>query len=237
MKYIFVSAIAMAGLLLLMVGCGHEHGEGTHTHGDETHAAHEPELEPLSFTIWTKKSELFVEFPPLIVGKESRFAAHFSGMKSFKAIENGEVTVQLTKGEQVGEKNAVAAPSSPGIFRPALTPSQAGNYQLVFILTTSLFSDTITISDITVYPDAATAIAANPPESAGDEISFLKEQAWKIDFAIEQVKRQPIHEVIHTSGERQPVKGEEQTVAAKSSGIVFFRSNKLQAGREVSAGE
>ena len=237
MKYAFLSAIAMAGLLLFMVGCGHDHGEGTHAHGDETHAAHEPELEPLSFTIWTKKSELFVEFPPLVVGSTSRFAAHFSEMKGFKAVETGKVTIQLKKGEQVVEENTVAAPISPGIFRPELSPSQAGNYQLVFILATSLFSDTITISDIMVYPDAATASAANAAEPAGDEISFLKEQAWKIDFAIQQINRQPIHEVIHTSGEIQPVKGEEKTVAAKSSGIVSFRSSKLQAGREVSAGE
>jgi RND family efflux transporter MFP subunit len=237
MKYIFFSAIAMAGLLLLLVGCGHEHGEDTHTHGDETHAPHEAELEPLSFTLWTEKSELFVEFPPLVVGHESRFAAHFSEMKNFKAVEKGDVTVQLKKGEQVVEENKVGAPSSSGIFRPALSPSQAGNYELAFILTTPLFSDTITISDIVVYPNTEAAIAANPPEAEGDEISFLKEQAWKIDFAIEQVKRQPIHEVIHTSGEIQPVKGEEKVIAAKSSGIVFFRSDKLQEGREVKAGE
>jgi RND family efflux transporter MFP subunit len=227
----------MVGLILLIVGCSHEHGEGTHTHADETHTSHEPELESLVFTVWTKKTELFVEFKPLIVGKESRFAAHFSEMKNFKAIGEGEAKVQLKNGGQIVMEDKVVAPSSPGIFRPALTPTQVGNYQLDFILTTSSLSDTISIFDIAVYPDETTAIVANPAEPEGDEVSFLKEQVWKIDFAIEQVKRQPISEVIHTSGEIQPVKGEEKIIAAKSSGIVFFKSKKLQEGREVRGGE
>jgi RND family efflux transporter MFP subunit len=237
MKYIFFSAIAMAGLLLFMVGCGHEHGEGTHLHGDDTHAAHGPALAPLSFTLWTEKSELFVEFPPLVVGNESRFAAHFSEMKNFKAVEAGKVIVRLLEGNQKAAESGVPAPSSPGIFRPVLRPEKAGTYNLEFVLLTDDFKDTITISDIVVYASREAAIAANPPEPEGDDTSFLKEQAWKIDFAIEQVKRGPIHEVIHTSGEIQPVRGEEKVIAAKSNGIVFFRSNKLQEGREVKAGE
>jgi len=240
MKYIYFSATLLAGLLVLMGSCTHEHGEGTHTHGDETHAPHAPhgaELEPLSFTIWTKKSELFVEFPPLIMGKESRFAAHFSDMVDFKAIEEGEVMVRLQEGSKTVIENNVSSPSSPGIFRPAITPKKEGVYNLDFFLKTTSNSDTITISDIRVYPNEEVAMAANPPQPEGDEISFLKEQAWKIDFAIEQVKRQPIREVIHTSGEIQPVKGEEKIIAAKSSGIVFFKSKNLQEGRDVRAGE
>lgn len=237
MKYIYFSAILLAGLFVLMSSCKHEHGEGTHTHGDETHAPHGPELEPFAFTLWTKKSELFVEFPPLIIGEESRFAAHFSEMVNFKALDAGEVTVRLRKGTQNVEENSVSAPSSPGIFRPAITPKKQGVYDLDFFLKTASFSDTITISDLTVYPNEEAAIAANPPQAEGDEVSFLKEQAWKIDFALEQVKRQAIREVIHTSGEIQPVKGEEKIIAAKSSGIVFFRSKNLQEGREVRAGE
>ncbi len=237
MNYIFFSAITLAGLLLFAVGCGHEHGEDTHSHGDETHATHGPELKPLSFTIWSKKSELFVEFPPLVVGKKSRFAAHFTDMKNFKAIQEGKVIVRLWDGNQKMAENGVAKPSSPGIFQPILSPEKAGNYSLEFILLTDKLSDTIVIPNITVYPDVVNAIAAVPYEPEGDEVSFSKEQSWKIDFAIEQVKRQPISEVIHTSGEFQPVKGDEKIIAAKSSGIVFFKSKKLQEGREVQAGD
>ena len=240
MKHLFFPAILVSGLIIAFGGChSHDYENKAHSHGDDATmpAPALLELEPLSFTIWTKKSELFVEFPPLVVGNESRFAAHFSEMKDFKAIEEGETKIQLKKGGQIVMEDQLASPSSPGIFRLAMTPSQAGNYQLDFILTTSLFSDTISISDIAVYSDEASAIAANPAEPERDEVSFSKEQAWKIDFAIEQVKRQPISEVIHTSGEIQAIKGEEKIIAAKSSGIVFFKSKKLQEGREVKTGE
>lgn len=243
MKYIYFSTTLVVGLLVLMCSC-HEHGPGTHTHddhshghGDETHAPHGPELEPFAFTIWTEKSELFVEFPPLIVGKESPFAAHFSEMVHFKALQSGEVMVRLREGKQTIKEHSVSSPSSPGIFRPVITPDKEGVYDLDFFLKTTSFSDTITISDLTVYANEETAMASNPPQPEGDEVSFLKEQAWKIDFAIEQVKRQPIREVIHTSGEIQPVKGDEKIIAAKNSGIVSFKSKKLQAGRTVRTGE
>jgi len=235
MKYMYFSATLMAGMLVLMVGCAQDHSNGGHTHGDELQSS--IEVSPIALTVWTKKSELFVEFLPLVLGIESRFAAHFTEMENFKAVEEGKVLVRLLNNSQKVAEGEVPEPSSPGIFRPSITPQKEGTYQLEFILLTTDFNDTITINDIEVYPNIEAAIAANPPEPEGDAISFLKEQAWKIDFAIEQVKRQSIHEVIHTSGEIQPVKGEEKIIAAKSSGIVFFKSQKLQEGREVRAGE
>ena len=67
MKYIYFSATLVVGLLVLLSSCGHEHGEGTHTHddhahGDETHAPHEPELAPFAFTIWTKNQNSLLNF-------------------------------------------------------------------------------------------------------------------------------------------------------------------------------
>lgn len=237
MKYIFFSAIMMAGLLLLTVGCGHEHGDGTHTHGDITHAPHEPALESQSFTIWTSLSELFVEFPPLVVGMESRFAAHFTEMANFKAIEMGGAMICLLENKKEIAVDSAASPATAGIFQLGLTPSKAGVFDLGFILSTPTIKDTISIKNIPVYPNKEKAMAAHFPQAEGDEISFLKEQAWKIDFAVEQVERKKIHEVIRTSGEILPVKGEETMLSTNTSGIVFFKSKNLMEGGEVSAGE
>ena len=93
------------------------------------------------------------------------------------------------------------------------------------------------LKNIAVYPDQQEADAAHPHPEEGDEISYLKEQAWKVDFGIAQVKRHPIHEVIRTSGEFQPMKGEERVISAKSSGIVSFRDKNLQEGKEVRNGQ
>lgn len=238
MKYLYFSAMLMAGMSLLIGGChSHDHADGGHSHGDDAHVHAPAEPDPLSFTIWTKKSELFVEFPPLVVGMESMFAAHFTMMENFKAIEAGNAMVCLLKNQLEVAVDTAQGPSSPGIFRLSLTPSEAGTYQLGFILTSPFFTDSIFIKDIPVYPNMETALAANPVEPEGDDISFLKEQAWKIDFAVEQAERQIIHEVIHTSGEILPVKSDETMLSTNTAGIVFFKSKNLMEGRDVSVGE
>jgi RND family efflux transporter MFP subunit len=233
--------LAASGLGL-MLACqpvqpsGHAHGEETHSHDEEGDHSHADEG-AVSVTKWTDQVELFVEFKPLVVGEVSRFAAHFTRMSDYKPIREGSVTVSLIVGGK-GIRQTVESPSSPGIFNPGLQPTSSGVGQLIFDLTTPGFSERVVLENITVFANAAEAAAAMPGEDAsGDAVDFLKEQAWKIDFAIEQVHRQPIHEVIHTSGEFQPVKGEEKIIAAKSSGIVFFNNAKLQEGREVRAGD
>lgn len=215
---------------------GHTHGDESHSHGEEGDHSHAEEG-TVSYTEWTDQVELFVEFKPLVVGEVSRFAAHFTRMSDYKPVKEGSVTVSLIVGNK-GIRQTVEAPSSPGIFNPGLQPTVSGAGQLVFDLKTPGFSDRVVLENIQVYAGASEAAAAMPDAGAAEDgISFLKEQAWKIDFAVEQVQRRPIREVIHTSGEIQPVQGEEKIVAAKSSGLVFFKNPKLQEGREVRAGE
>jgi RND family efflux transporter MFP subunit len=189
-----------------------------------------------SFTLWSDKTELFVEFPALVVGEPSRFAAHFTILDEHQPVREGQVTVSLVN-EDKGIRNTAESPSSPGIFSPTLQPKTAGNFKLIFELKTSTYNDTLIIHDVIVYATKYDAIETLGSIDEGGGISFLKEQAWKIGFATEQVKRQPITEVIHTSGEIKPVKGEEKVIAAKSSGIVFFKSKNLQEGRDVRNGE
>lgn len=231
--------ILAASGLCLMFACqpvqssGHSHGD--HSHGAEDDHAHEEET--ITYTKWTDKVELFVEFKPLVVGEISKFAAHFTKGIDYKPVQSGSLTVSLIIGEK-GIRQTVNSPSSPGIFNPGLQPTISGIGQLVFELVTPDFSDKIILEGIQVYAnatEATTAIAES--NSASDEVDFLKEQAWKIDFAVEKVKQQAIHNVIHSSGEFQPIKGEQKIITAKSSGIVFFKNAKLQEGREIRKGE
>lgn len=235
MKYPYFPAMLLAGLLILALGCHTHSHDHPHDAGGHSHEPTGPE--PLSFTVWTGLSELFVEFPPLVVGMESRFAAHFTEMENFRSINVGQAMVCLFEDMKEIAVDTASQPSSPGIFRLGLTPAKAGTFDLAFVVSTPYFKDTIFIKNISVYPDEEAAMADNPPQSEGDEISFLKEQAWKVDFAIEQVRREDIHEVIRTSGEFLPVKGEETMLSTNTSGIVFFKSKNLMEGREVQAGE
>ncbi|GAB61371.1 MAG: efflux RND transporter periplasmic adaptor subunit [Candidatus Jettenia sp.] len=237
MNKAIISFIIVAGLL---AGCNddnHELGnaEHGHLHGDEVHTGEA--LEPLAYTLYTDKSELFVEFKPLIVGETSKFAAHFTQLgENFKAVTEGSVTVSLI-GNETQLTNKAEAPSSPGIFRLALNPENPGTYQVVFDIQTKEFSDKITIANITVYPDTQTALVNQQEQTIGEEIVYLKEQAWKIDFANREVKKQPFTEIIKTTGQVLPAPGDETTIIAKSKGIITFGNNKKLIGSSVNAGE
>ena len=69
---------------------------GCNRSAQQESAAEEPEA--LSVTKWTDKTELFAEYPPLVVGGTSRFAIHVTRLDSFKALTEGNVEVRLQGG-------------------------------------------------------------------------------------------------------------------------------------------
>jgi RND family efflux transporter MFP subunit len=194
-------------------------------------------LEPLAYTLYTGKSELFVEFKPLVVGQTSKFAAHLTLLgENFLPYTEGTVTVSLIQVNK-GLKNSVDSPSSPGIFRLALQPLQAGIGKLVFDIQTKEFNDQFIIDSIPVYADEKTALAAQPVDAGGSDISYLKEQAWKVEFANAPVMQEPMYDVIKATGEIQPAPGDEITIAAKSNGVVKFVGSKNVIGSAIRAGQ
>ena len=237
MKNIFIGLL----VALLAAAC-HSHSqdtEGGHAHNtDGSHpVAAETELEALAFTLYTAKTELFVEFKPLVVGQESRFAAHFTTLgESFKAIGEGSVT--LTMSGPVGSQSVTAdAPQVPGIFRLRMTPEKQGLYKLTFDIKTSAYTDQVVLDSVTVFPDEKTALAQQEPESGGgNDITYLKEQAWKIDFANQPVQRAAFANVVKTSGVVITAPGDEETVSAKTAGIVRINKSGLFEGAAVGAG-
>lgn len=193
-------------------------------------------LEPLAYTLYTDNTEMFVEFKPLVVGTTSKFAAHFTVLgENFKPLTDAKITVSLIIGAS-GIKNAVDAPSSPGIFRLALEPKTAGTGTLVFDIVTKDYTDKITIENVVVYPDEKTALEKQPESTENGDISYLKEQAWKVDFANIAVKKQTFNDVIKTSGQILSAPGDEIIVTAKASGVVIFAGKKAIVGSAVNAG-
>jgi RND family efflux transporter MFP subunit len=194
-------------------------------------------LEPLAYTLYTDKSELFVEFKPLVVGQTSKFAAHLTKLgENFLPYTEGTVTVSFIQGGK-SIMNTANAPSSPGIFRLALQPAQAGIGKLVFDIQTAAFTDQLIIDNIPAFTDEKSAIAAHPKETGGSDISYLKEQAWKVEFANAPVRRETMFDVVRATGEILSAPGDEVTVAAKSNGIVTFVGNSNVTGSAIRAGQ
>jgi len=221
-------------LVLVIVACkqttqhGHAHNpDGSHI-SDQT-----PRLD---YIIWTDKTELFVEFPVLIVGQPSRFAAHFTVMEKHQPITEGSVTVSLIK-DGKGIRTSVDAPSSPGIFSPALEPKEAGPHQLVFDLTTPQYNDRIVIENVMVYSTMEAAKEALGDTGEEPSISFLKEQAWKIDFQTAAVVKGQVYDVVHSSGVWEPAQGTVKSLVATANGTVHLSSSNLTEGSEVRKGQ
>ncbi len=213
---------------LLFIGCNNP------TEEKPEHKANG--LEPLTYTLYSNKSELFVEFKPLVVGKTSKFAAHITILgENFLPLTEGEVTVSLIIGEN-GIRNSSEKASSPGIFILVLNPKNVGKGKLIFDIKTKDFTDKLVIENIRVYPDEKIAMS-NPFEDAiGEQIVYLKDQAWKIEFANTEVERQVFTEIIKTTGQILPAQGDAVIITAKSSGVITFGNNKKLIGSAVNSG-
>ena len=196
---------------------GHSHdvigATDAHDHGEESTT--------LSYTIFSNGYELFVEFPPLVVGNVSAFAAHFTRLSDYKPLSAGQLTAVIVK-DGKGIRHRVDVPTSPGIFRPALQPKEAGAYNLFFILETEKGESKFNLGNIEVYTD----LESVPIESDGAEegITFLKEQAWKTDFATQEIMESPFYSVITTSAKVKSQPQDEIVLNAQSSGKVVLNS-------------
>ena len=231
--------IRTLALTLVLAACrGHSHDEGTNNdHGHDHGPAEADELPGQSVTTWAQRTELFMEYQPLIAGKETRFAAHVTEMPSFKAVTAGSATVTIKYPDATTEVASANAPASPGIFRPTLTPKKAGPCELVFSVTSAQVTETFSAGPCQVFPndEAARKALGEEAETPG-RITFLKEQQWKTDFALTQVAKRDLQDGVRANGEIRPVVGREARLAAPVSGRVELASPAPLLGTTVKQG-
>ncbi|MDH5474944.1 MAG: efflux RND transporter periplasmic adaptor subunit [Cyclobacteriaceae bacterium] len=226
--------IILIAVILFSCQSNEEHG---HAHNEAGgHITEGEEIPTVDTTIWTNKTELFVEYPALIVGNTSHFAAHFTVLDRHQPVREGAVTVSLLK-DGKGIRHTVDAPSSPGIFKPSLQPKETGIYQLIFDIKTPTITDRIVISDVYVFSTAEEAKEVLGDEEEGNSISFLKEQAWKIEFQTAPVIQNEIFDVIYTSGVWKVSPTDYKTLVSTADGTVTFKGKKLTEGSKVKKGQ
>jgi len=216
-------------LSTMLIACNNNHDH-------EHHIAENSQLEPQVFTIYTDKTELFVEFNQLVVGAECKFAAHFTELGiNFLPFTEGNITLTINvDGNQVS--TTATAPQIPGIFRLRLMPVKTGLATLTFDIKTKHFTDQIIIDSISIFATEVNAIAAQVQHAEDNDIVYLKEQAWKVAFANAPVKRQTFYEIIKSSGQILAAPGDETIVTATADGLILFSGNKTIIGSAVTAG-
>lgn len=229
MKHLFCYALA----LLFMVACQTKQNNS----GNSKEGTVNTELPSLAHTIYTEKTELFAEFRTPLVSDTLKLGGHFTQLgEYFTALTEGTVTLTLTVGETTVSNTATVS-SSPGIYRFAVVPTKSGIGKIVFDIKNQIYTDQIVIENVMVYPDAKSAMASQKEEQKGNAISYLKEQAWKVEFANMAVIPQSFNEIIKTTGEILSAPGDEMVVTANANGIITFVGNRAVVGTSVRADE
>lgn len=206
---------------------GHNH-EG-HQHATEVNAHKDHASE--SINLFSDKTELFVTFPTLMLGHSTKFLVHITNLKSYKPYAEGKLTISLIKGKK-GVRDTVNSPVHKGIFTLNLQAKEAGMHTLVFEIESQYGKERFTAKNIRVYKNHAEAANANKHKE-DNGISFLKEQAWKIEFASSLAKLSPFQAIIKTTGTLMPAVNMEKQIVANSNGIVHFQSDDILAGKTI----
>lgn len=237
---------AWPAILIVLLSCKSEpahdhHGEEDHAH-EKAHAegeAHEhgSDLPTQSATVWTERTELFVEFSPLIAGEESKFAVHLTRLSDFRPLTSGVVTVRLKPAGGAALEARVEKPSSPGIFGPALRPVAAGECELAVVIE-GPDADTIPFGPCRIFDSNEDAfLELDEEEEPPGRISFLKEQQWKTEFSTVEIPERTLQPSVSASGEIRPAAGKEARLGAATSGRVQLELPAAVIGSKVAAGQ
>lgn len=213
-------------LTALLMGCG-----------EESSLATPPRLDPITVTDFTSTTELFVEFAPLIVGQQSTFAAHLTRLGDYTPVTEGRLDVVLSGGSAPTERFRVTTPRARGIFAPTIVPRSAGERRLKLQLTTPERAVEHDLGTITVHASQEAAAQAPHSPSAQGEIGFLKEQQWRTDFAIEEVRQTPLRESIMAPARIRASSDGAFVVAAPSAGRLYAQDTFPALGDPVKKGQ
>lgn len=213
------------------------HAGGEHPHGAEAEHADtsdHDEAPTLVYTDYTASTELFVEFPPLVVDRTSTFAAHVTRLSDFQPLGRGVLDVSLLRKDRTVARFRVKAPVRRGIFAPAVTPRQAGEYQLRVEVRAGDLHAVHDLGTVTVFEDSALA-HADQPELHG-EIHYLKEQQWDVPFATQPATEQALRPSVPGFGTTMAPADGSATVRAPSDGY-YTATQQFHAGDSVEANE
>jgi RND family efflux transporter MFP subunit len=195
-----------------------------------------PEPENRSVTRWSDRTELFMEYPPLVAGVGGRFAVHLTRLNDFKPVAAGQVTVRFRDQGAPDQSFQTPRPSRPGIFGVDVRPERPGKYVMSVELRAPGLEDIHELGEVVVYGSQADI----PPEAEKpkeETIAFLKEQQWSLDFATSLAAERDIRESLPVPAEVQPRSGGEAELVATIAGRLAGSPPLPVLGSVVSQGQ
>ena len=184
--------------------------------------AAEAEAPTLNVTDWTDKTELFMEYPPLVAGQTALFAVHLTRLARLQAADRGPPSRRVHAGELAARRAWSPDRSRRGPARSA-SKATAPPPDATAGRSSSTRPDCPigTISgSITVFADeqAANADAEKHPADDPSAIAYLKEQQWTNAFATAQVREAELRTSLRVPAAIEPLTGGEAIVAAPAAG-------------------
>ncbi|TKA91885.1 efflux RND transporter periplasmic adaptor subunit [Guyparkeria sp. SB14A] len=224
-----------AALSVPLSGCldelGHEHDEqGEHVEASAADATHdEPPMRAV--TTWSREFELFMEFPAPTAGVPGKYITHLTHLEDFSPVMSGPLRYRFEREDGHVEEHVAETIARDGIFLPEIRVEKPGHYQLDLILGTGDGALTIGAGHVTVTaPGEARASDDDHGHDHGDEahedshgdeagdIAFLKEQQWRMDFAVQQAFQDFISERLSVPARIEPRPGQSAEAAAPAGG-------------------
>jgi len=211
--------------MIVFIGCH----SPKHDHAEHDHAS-------IAVTQWTEKMEVFMEYETAVIGHEIKFIIHLTTMGDFQPIRDGKVILTFLQcsGSAVNlEKDALLR---EGIFAPIHAFDTPGDYKFTLKYDGPTISETFDIGTFTVYPSHE-SLPSEHEEHAHEEISFLKEQQWKMDFATEVATIRLIKNAVHAVGEVKPRPASSAIIVSPVEGIIGFANQLIKPGQKVNKGQ
>jgi membrane fusion protein, heavy metal efflux system len=225
-------ALLALALSLSCQSAGHDH-DHEHDHGAPG-AAPEEEAPSLAITRWTPGYELFVELPGPTPGAAVAYHAHVTALADFSPVTEGTFRVRYETPSGVSQEHVQTGVKRPGIFVFEGQAPAAGSYALKMVYEHA--------GNVDVF-DCGSIAVANPPvapaeEASGGAITFPKESQWKIPFATDWAKEQPLASEMELAATVEPAAGDQLTVGAPTGGRFFHNPElALAEGRLIKKGD
>ncbi|NOT27438.1 MAG: efflux RND transporter periplasmic adaptor subunit [Acidobacteria bacterium] len=197
------------------------------------------EVPTLDVTSWTDKTELFMEYPPLVTGQDALFAVHLTRLSDFSAMTTGRPKLELTP-ESGGATLTLqgSEPSRPGVYRVLAAPPAAGRYKWQLVIETPDLTDRHDLGVVTVFGEQAAAVADAESHAEEDPaaITYLKEPQWTIGFGTAPVQEAELRQGLRVPAVIEPLTGGDAIVSAPAAGR-FVTTSLLAVGDRVTAGQ
>lgn len=226
-----LAAVAASSLALLLPACSGGGGASSEE------AAHGHHAGGIKVTHYAQRSELFVEYRPLVIGKRRRFDAHLSWLQDYRPVTEGTVRVELVWPDGKIDRASARVSDAPGIFRPLLTATRSGKARLRLVLDARGSTDVHDFGEVTVWATSEEGAKAAPAEVEVDgAIAFTKEVQWRIPFLAEPAVSGIVALTIPVTVDVRMQPQAEALVSAPVDGIV--RSPRIPApGMAVQRGQ